>query len=93
MRGPRRRACRTHRHQRHLVHVAAAVTDERFARVVGMASALLMLLGAVLVVLKFAGTIAWSWWWVMAPFWSPFAALGALYVLGWFVDLFERERI
>lgn len=28
------------------------------------------LLGVVFVVLKLIGTINWSWWWVLAPFWG-----------------------
>ena len=28
-------------------------------------------LGIVFVVLKLAGVIAWSWWWVTAPYWVP----------------------
>ena len=34
------------------------------------------LLGAVFLVfltLKLIGTITWSWWWVTAPLWGPFA--------------------
>lgn len=27
----------------------------------------------VFVVLKLTGTIAWSWWWVLSPFWIPLA--------------------
>jgi hypothetical protein len=29
------------------------------------------LLGVAFVVLKLTGVIAWSWWWVLAPFWAP----------------------
>lgn len=29
------------------------------------------LLGVALIVLKVAGCITWSWWWVLAPFWIP----------------------
>ena len=29
-------------------------------------------LGVVFVVLKLTGTIDWSWWWVLAPFWGGF---------------------
>ena len=29
------------------------------------------LLGVALIVLKVAGYITWSWWWVLAPFWLP----------------------
>jgi len=28
------------------------------------------LLGCIFVVLKLTGVIAWSWWWVTAPFWG-----------------------
>ena len=27
----------------------------------------------VFLILKLTGTIAWSWWWVTAPLWMPFA--------------------
>lgn len=28
-------------------------------------------LGIVFIILKLVGVIAWSWWWVLAPFWIP----------------------
>ncbi len=31
------------------------------------------LLFLVFLVLKLTGVIAWSWWWVTAPLWVPFA--------------------
>ena len=62
------------------------MTDDRFTRAVGLAAALLMLLGMLLVVAKFAGTIGWSWWFVLAPFWAPYALLALLYVLGWCME-------
>lgn len=31
------------------------------------------LIGIVFVILKIAGAISWSWWWVTAPFWGMFA--------------------
>lgn len=39
----------------------------------------------IFLVLKLAGVIAWSWWWVTAPIWIPAAVLlllagGALFV-------------
>lgn len=41
------------------------------------------LLGVAFVVLKLCGTITWSWWWVTAPFWGPFAiAIAILIVFG-----------
>lgn len=39
------------------------------------------LLGVLFVALKLTGHIAWSWWWVTAPFWMPVAlVLGGLAV-------------
>ena len=38
------------------------------------------LLGIVFIVLKLTGVIAWSWLWVLAPFWIP-AALWVAVVL------------
>lgn len=35
---------------------------------------ILGLLGLLFVALKLTGVIAWSWWWVTAPFWGGFAA-------------------
>ena len=38
------------------------------------------ILGIVFIVLKLTGNIAWSWWWVTAPFWAPFAAVTCLFL-------------
>lgn len=35
------------------------------------------LLGVLFVGLKLTGYIAWSWWWVLAPFWMPVALVFA----------------
>lgn len=35
------------------------------------------LLGVLFVGLKLTGYIAWSWWWVLAPFWVPVALVFA----------------
>ena len=40
------------------------------------------LLGVAFVVLKLTGVIAWSWWWVLAPFWIPLAIGVGLIVIG-----------
>lgn len=32
----------------------------------------------VFIVLKLCGVIAWSWWWVLGPFWIPLALWLAL---------------
>jgi len=39
------------------------------------------LLGVAFVVLKLTGYIDWSWWWVTAPFWGPFALVVAAFVV------------
>jgi Transmembrane Fragile-X-F protein len=33
-------------------------------------------LGVAFIVLKLTHTIAWSWWWVLAPFWIGWAIVG-----------------
>ncbi len=33
----------------------------------------LQILTIVFIVLKLLGKITWSWWWVLAPLWGPFA--------------------
>jgi hypothetical protein len=43
---------------------------------------LLGLLGIVFIVLKLVGVIAWSWFWVLAPFWGPLVLVFLLFVLG-----------
>ncbi len=35
----------------------------------------------VFLVLKLCGVIDWSWWWVTAPLWGPFALLIAVLVV------------
>lgn len=38
------------------------------------------LLGLTFIILKLTGVIAWSWWWVLAPFWVG-AALAIVIIL------------
>jgi membrane protein YdbS with pleckstrin-like domain len=35
----------------------------------------------VFLVLKLCNVIDWSWWWVTAPLWIPFAAVTAIFVV------------
>lgn len=35
-------------------------------------------LGITFIVLKLCGVISWSWWWVLSPFWIPFAVIIAV---------------
>ena len=45
----------------------------------------------VFLVLKLVGVIDWSWWWVTAPLWIPFAVLIAictvLFIVGVFIGI------
>ena len=47
-------------------------------------------LGIVFVVLKLTGVIAWSWLWVLAPFWIPIA-LFIIIMLILFIILVVQE--
>jgi hypothetical protein len=40
-------------------------------------------LGLLFVGLKLGGVIAWSWLWVLAPFWIPFVVVVALIGVYW----------
>ena len=44
------------------------------------------ILGIIFIVLKLTGYIAWSWLWVLSPFWIPvvllFVLFGGAFVLG-----------
>lgn len=39
-------------------------------------------LGLIFVTLKLTGVIAWSWWWVLLPFYGGVALLLAILVVG-----------
>jgi uncharacterized membrane protein len=45
------------------------------------------LLGVAFVVLKLTHVIDWSWWWVLAPFWVPFAILAVVVLIGGLIAL------
>jgi hypothetical protein len=43
------------------------------------------LLGVAFIVLRLVGVIHWSWVWVLAPFWIPFAiGLAVVFLVGLF---------
>lgn len=45
-------------------------------------------LGVVFVTLKLVDKIDWSWWWVLAPFWVPYALIASfLFIVGVIVAL------
>lgn len=39
------------------------------------------ILGLIFITLKLTGHIAWSWLWVLAPFWMPFAIALAIFIV------------
>lgn len=48
----------------------------------GGGSTILGLLGIAFIVLKLTRVIAWSWWWVTAPFWGGLALAAAIAIIG-----------
>ena len=44
------------------------------------------ILGIIFIVLKLIGTIDWSWWWVLAPFWIPIAIVILCVIIFAFLD-------
>lgn len=54
------------------------MSDNKTVRVDGL---VLGLLGVLFVGLKLTGFIAWSWWWVTAPFWGPLALVLAFFAI------------
>ena len=39
---------------------------------------ILGILGLIFITLKLTNVINWSWWWVTAPLWAPFALICAV---------------
>ncbi len=37
---------------------------------------------AAIIIMKIAGVITWSWWWITLPFWGGFALFAGLVVVG-----------
>ena len=53
---------------------------------------LLPLLFVVFLVLRLTGVIAWSWWWVTAPLWSPLALAVALVLVLLLIKIFIQKK-
>lgn len=34
------------------------------------------------IILKLCGVITWSWWWVLAPLWGPWALALVVFIIG-----------
>ena len=48
-------------------------------------------LGIAFIVLKLTGVIGWSWWWVLAPLWIPWAVVGVVVLIAATVILIGRK--
>ena len=44
----------------------------------------------IFLVLKLIGTISWSWWWVFAPLWIPFALIFGFLILTVVIAAFDK---
>lgn len=44
----------------------------------------------IFLVLKLIGTISWSWWWVFAPLWIPFALVFGFLILTIVIAAFDE---
>lgn len=49
------------------------------------------LLAVAFIVLKLTGTIGWSWWWVLAPVWGPFALVFLVVFVLAFVEEMRQQ--
>lgn len=61
------------------------------------------LLGVAFIVLKLIGVINWSWWWVTAPLWGPWAlvlvvlvvigvVMGLVALIAWIAETIAEKR-
>lgn len=46
----------------------------------------------IFLVLKLCGVIAWSWWWVFAPFWIPAAVVVAIILFGLGLGIYSKAK-
>lgn len=46
----------------------------------------------IFIVLKLVGSIAWSWWWVLAPLWAPVAFWLIIIFIGLIIASVEALR-
>lgn len=53
---------------------------------------LLGMMFIVFLTLKLAEVITWSWWWVTAPLWGGFVAIGVLLVIALLIKIIERTN-
>ena len=66
-------------------------TSARTGGGVGIVSVLTI----IFIVLKLIGTIDWSWWWVLSPFWIPASIIGSIFlgiILLTAIDTIRKRR-
>lgn len=51
---------------------------------------ILGLLGLIFITLKLTGYIAWSWLWVLSPFWIPLAIAAVIFLVVFIVAMFTN---
>jgi hypothetical protein len=52
---------------------------------------ILGLLGLIFITLKLTGYIAWSWLWVLSPFWIPLAIAAVIFLVVFIVAVFTSR--
>lgn len=52
---------------------------------------ILGILGLIFITLKLTGYIAWSWLWVLSPFWIPLAIALAIFLVVFIVAMFTNR--
>lgn len=52
---------------------------------------ILGLLGLIFITLKLTGYIAWSWLWVLSPFWIPLAIAAVIFLVVFIVAMFTNR--
>lgn len=49
-------------------------------------------IGIVFIILKLVGVIAWSWWWVLSPFWIPLGLALVIAIVSWVAILIIKYK-
>lgn len=52
---------------------------------------ILGLLGLIFITLKLTGYIAWSWLWVLSPFWIPLAIAAVIFLVVFIAAMFTSR--
>jgi hypothetical protein len=49
------------------------------------------ILALIFITLKLTNYIDWSWWWVLAPIWIPFAIIGGIAAIGFIIYCWVKD--